>query len=131
MKTALLLMMLWVATAVGQTNLHTCLLYMTTNYPGSSWEVCNDSDGKGPYIAGWVSGLPQPTLVSAYSNWPAASMWRSNVMNSIKCNFEAWDKRELKALVLVLMDEINILRAKHALPARTSAQFKTAIRSKL
>ena len=37
----------------------------------------------------------------------------------------------LKALALVMMDEVNILRQQHALPDRTIAQLRTAIRTKI
>lgn len=37
----------------------------------------------------------------------------------------------LRAVVQVTMDEINILRVAGGLPARTLAQLRTAIRSKL
>lgn len=37
----------------------------------------------------------------------------------------------MKALALVLMDEINSLRAQHGLPPRTVQQLKNAIKSKL
>ena len=36
-----------------------------------------------------------------------------------------------KAFALILLDEINILRAKHGMNPRTARQFKTALRSKL
>jgi hypothetical protein len=37
----------------------------------------------------------------------------------------------LRAVVLVLRDEINLLRAQHGLPARTVAQLRAAVRAKL
>jgi hypothetical protein len=37
----------------------------------------------------------------------------------------------LRAVVLVIKDEINILRAQHSLAARTTAQLRTAVRNKL
>ena len=48
--------------------------------------------------------------------------------------FEVYDlieRRIIKALALVIMDELNILRALHGLPDRTPGQIKTAIKSKL
>ena len=41
------------------------------------------------------------------------------------------DERVIKALALVTMDEINILRGQHSLTDRTLAQLKTAVRGKL
>lgn len=40
-------------------------------------------------------------------------------------------KKVLRAFVSVVMDEINILRAQHALAARTKEQFVRAIKDKL
>lgn len=40
-------------------------------------------------------------------------------------------RRALKAFVSVAMDEINILRAEHGLPARTKEQLARAIKDKL
>jgi len=37
----------------------------------------------------------------------------------------------LRAFTLVLLDEINVLRAQHTLPPRTIAQLKSAVRTKL
>jgi len=37
----------------------------------------------------------------------------------------------MRGFVLVLLDEINLLRSQHSLADRTPAQLKTAIRSKL
>jgi len=41
------------------------------------------------------------------------------------------DRRLLKAFAQVVMDEINILRAQHSLPARTWDQLTTAVKNKL
>jgi len=37
----------------------------------------------------------------------------------------------LRAFALTVLDEINVLRSQHALPARTIAQLKTTVRGKL
>jgi hypothetical protein len=38
-------------------------------------------------------------------------------------------EQTLRQVITVIMDEINILRAQHSLPARTLAQLKNAIRN--
>jgi len=38
---------------------------------------------------------------------------------------------KLRAALLVIMDEINILRAQHSLPDRTITQFKNAVKGKI
>jgi hypothetical protein len=45
---------------------------------------------------------------------------------------EIYDRiRILRAFALVVLDEINILRAQHSLSARTAEQLRTAIKNKL
>ncbi len=44
---------------------------------------------------------------------------------------DRYDDRDFKALALVIMDELNILRAEHALNARTPAQLKSAHSAKV
>ena len=39
--------------------------------------------------------------------------------------------KHLRALALVVMDEINILRGQHGLPDRTVAQLKNAVKNKI
>ena len=80
---------------------------MTTNHPNSSWVFQDDSNGQGIYIKEWRSTLPQPTLASAYSNWPVASVWKSNEVKNVQCNFDKWNAPELRALVKVLLQENN------------------------
>jgi len=40
-------------------------------------------------------------------------------------------ERILKAFALVVLDEINLLRAQHSLTARTATQLRTAVKNKL
>ncbi len=37
----------------------------------------------------------------------------------------------LKAIILIVMDEINTLRAQHSLPPRTKSQLFTAIKNRI
>jgi hypothetical protein len=110
-------------------NISWCLEYMTTNAPNSKWML--QDDGQGVYIKQWSSTLPKPTIAEASAVWAEAAPWKSNQVNTAKADFDGWDKPELKALVLVLMDEINILRTQAGLPPRTTAQLKAAIKGKL
>ena len=45
--------------------------------------------------------------------------------------FEVTERRVLKALTLVILDEINLLRQQHGLPDRSESQIRGAIKSKL
>ena len=54
---------------------------------------------------------------------------REGAKNIIDAN--AKDSVLMRALILILIDEFNILRAKHGLPSRTIEQLKTAIKSRI
>jgi len=45
--------------------------------------------------------------------------------------YEQFGPALIEAVALVVMDEINILRAQHSLPDRTASQIVTAIESKM
>jgi len=55
------------------------------------------------------------------------------IQEGAKENFDQVRKDNLllRAAVLVLVDQINTLRALHSLPAGTKAQIRTAIRNKI
>jgi hypothetical protein len=133
-KLIAVIVFLTTVSANAQTNIFWCLEYMTTNHPGSTWMLQDDSNGLGVYIKSWNSTLPKPTIAEALAVWSQAAPWKTNLIKGVQCDFENWNnvsKEELKAFVLVLIDEINILRAKDALPNRTPAQLKAAIKGKL
>lgn len=144
--------------ANGQTNLSWCLEYMTTNYPGASWEIQDDQDGVGPYIKNWRSARPKPTMAEVYAVWPAAKPWKEGQLREAKADYDGWKDVPREALVAYLkvaLDENNALRAwvqglKAAvsnatsladlkvrvaalpnMPERTGAQLKQAISNKL
>lgn len=89
------------------------------------------SDGQNAFI--WFKGgLPligdlQPILDSQESElWQAAS-----AAGQLFDVYELTVQRVLKALALVITDELNILRALHGLPDRTADQIKGAIKNRL
>ena len=45
--------------------------------------------------------------------------------------YERMERRVLKAFALVVLDEINLLRAQHGLAARTAEQLRSAIKARL
>jgi len=80
---------------------------------------------------GWSLTNAVPTAAQIITEAPTARTWLANYRKDTKANFDNWTNAELKAVVKVLLDEINILRAKASLPARTPAQLKQAIKDKL
>lgn len=114
--------------AQAQTNLNTCLEYMTTNAPNSSWVL--QDDGQGVYIKTWVSSVAKPTIEEAYAVWPQASVWKKDKEDATDVEYNNWTKRE-KAMIKLLVKEINILRVAAGLPARTEAQVKAALKAEM
>lgn len=54
------------------------------------------------------------------------------VADAITAAKNEYDQQQiLRAVVLTIIDEINVLRAQHSLPPRTPAQARTAVRNKL
>lgn len=87
------------------------------------------SDGPDEY-QWFVGGLPlvgdlQPLLDSNEATYLAAA-------KIVGRTFDVFgERRLLKAVALVIMDELNILRAQHGLPLRNESQIRTAIKNKL
>lgn len=79
-----------------------------------------------------VGGLPltgdlQPILDANEAQYLAAAQAANRLLDV----FNVSQTEILKALALVIMDEINILRALHGLVARDESQIRTAIKNKL
>jgi hypothetical protein len=63
---------------------------------------------------------------------PAQVAWQlTQDQTAAQARWDAPEERLLRALALVLLDELNTLRQQHGLPARTAAQLKAALRQKL
>jgi len=81
-------------------------------------------------ITGFPGGIPsqadQDAWIQEYSTWIA-----SGGQNYELADIQKQFNQTLKAFALVVLDEINILRTEAGLSARTPAQVKTAIKSKL
>ena len=79
-------------------------------------------------------GDPDAALVAfdqitqaAYDAQVAAQAEASADAESNPTNFQ----RQVRAVIELVVDEINTLRVEHSLPARTGAQVKAALRNKL
>lgn len=129
------LLILWFLIPVSlnaQTNLSICLEYMTTNYPTSSWML--QDDGQGVYIKQWNSILAEPTLVQAYSNWPIASIWKSNQVAEIKSDLITWKIQNVDGDTLADAFKALIICINKRLPATnkiTAVEFKTELKTQL
>lgn len=107
-----------------------CLQYKFQSAdPATAWVL--QDDGAGVFIKQWNLPDPQPTKAELEAVEVQALAWYDDKTKTKEADFETWDKAKLKALVLVMMNELNILRAKHGLAPRTTVQLKAAIKSKL
>lgn len=103
--TVLLSSLVFMTSSIAQ-DLNVCLMYMTTNYPNSSWQLQND--GGGAYIKSWSSIIPEPTTNKAYSVWPQAAGWYSNYWRLVKQTQEWKDLRvDIDQYPLVKSNFIN------------------------
>ena len=118
-------------------------------YGESDFECQADTPG-GLVHLDWRHTDPQPTeqavqdaLADATTvNGQTFSQWLAEHGGDSVATFrrkarEALDEQQaeteglIRALALVVMDEINLLRAEHSLAARTPAQIRTAIKNKI
>jgi hypothetical protein len=106
-----------------------CLQYKFPEAPKDSWVL--QDDGNGVYIKEWKLVAPKPTKEELQAVETQAVAWWREKQKTDKANYEDWSAVELRALVKVLLDEINVLRQKQGLPARTPEQLKSAIKEKL
>lgn len=108
-----------------------CLTYKFPNAPAGAWVLQDDSDGKGPYIKEWKLAAPKPTKEDLEAVEAIAVPWYQNRIKEKKADFDNWSNEELRALVKVLLDELNILRQKTGLPAKTADDLKQALKTKM
>ena len=62
------------------------LNYMFPGVGREGWEVQDDSNGKGPYIAEWHLSEPQPTVAELQVIWDSKE-------------FQVWDRLRLNAMI--------------------------------
>jgi hypothetical protein len=91
-----------------------------------------------PGLVAWIEVPEQPDQIA----WPGGSERSACVKDGALAMRDGWiairdaeadlafDNKDLKALVLLILDEFNILRALHGLAARTEAQLRTAFKNK-
>jgi|GEM_PF-7096535 len=106
-----------------------CLEYKFPEAPPKSW-VLKD-DGQGVYISDWKLPSAIPTKAELEAVESQAVAWYADRERAKKADFDNWSHEELKALVKVLLEEINILRQREGLAPRTGDQIKNAIKAKL
>ena len=109
-------------------NWYACCKYIQRNDPDASFML--QDDGAGVYIRSWSSVEPQPTEQELAAVEADALVWYEDKVKTDKSEMDHVDT-VVKALALVLLDEINLLRAEHSLAARTTEHLKTAIKNKL
>lgn len=95
--------------------------------PAGSWTLTYAAEATPAQVAAGDAALAQ-------IDWsPAAeAAWQlSHDRDTAQGRWDAPSERLLRAVALVILDEINTLRQQHGLPARTAAQLRTAIRQRI
>jgi len=111
--------------------------------PLRDWELVDD-DARGPRISRWNLPDPQPTpdelakveASAEFLAWLAAAPARA--LSSVKTDAKSQaatgatpDRIVVRALLALLLDQLNVLRAKAGLAALTAAQVKSALEAKI
>ena len=103
----------------------------TPDFPIIDWIIDPDVSA----VAGWdtkywvITG-DLVTLMDQAARDAVDAQELSDARDNTADIFDSVESYE-RAFALVVLDEINTLRAQHSLAARTTAQMKTAIRNKL
>ena len=114
--------------------------------PLTDFSITNDN---GTVLVEWLHGDPQPTEQATldalndlttvngqtFSQWLAehgddANLTRRRIAKEALDGLSG-NEALIRALALTIMDELNILRAEHALAPRTGTQLRNAIKAKL
>lgn len=130
----LLLFVLVVRVMAGGENVNTCLEYMTTNHPNSSWVLQDDSNGQGVYIKQWNSTMPKPSIDEAKAMWPQAAPWKSNQVAGVKSDLATWKDKDVDAGTLACALQALVVCINKRLPATnkiTAVEFKTELKEQL
>ncbi len=97
---------------------------LVVGQPVKYWELTGGTNAEGQEIVDLKSQAEQDAIDAA----EAAARETAGRENA-KTEFD--DLWLLRAFAEVVVDEINLLRAEHSLPARTPAQLRTALRNKI
>jgi hypothetical protein len=104
---------------------------VSTNLP-SNWDTVYLRNKAGGVVSYEWFIDPHPTKADLIALWNSTNVpvWKSNYVAYLKSDVTEWDA-QVKALALVYLNEINLLRAEHGLPVRTKKQLRTALENKL
>ena len=92
-------------------------LSAVSDFPNKYWKIAGDT----------VTLMSQSQRDTVDADLAAAQVIAEK--EAAKAEYD--NKRDLKALGLVILDEVNSLRNLHSLNPRTPAQFRTAFRKKV
>lgn len=106
--------------------------------PGAEWGFIGDNRADVVNLSWRDRVQSEPTEIEMEAEWAtieaeiANSGAPLNQLQADKNRIEAQgDYRAIRALGLVVLDEINTLRAIHSLSARTKTQLRDAVRTKI
>lgn len=92
-------------------------------------QLQDNSDGQGVRYTWLIDNPPSKATIQAIDNATAVA-WSLDQRKDKTADYDNWTARE-KALIKVLMSEINTLRVKAGLQARTKVQIIEALKTEL
>lgn len=123
------------ANVIHRTTLQFLQSVNTPDYPEPTWKHNPDMSqvaGLAERYWKWDSGTERPISQTAGEKTATDAAILAAAKDGAVAPLAASDVPDLlRALALVVMDEVNILRAQHSLPARTVAQLQTALKNKM
>lgn len=97
----------------------------------SLFELYDNSDGQGIRIEWKVKTVPPPTVTELKTLSAMAQEWARDREETKRADYEKWSDPELRALVKVLLEEINALREERGLAPRKPSDLKQSIKTQL
>ena len=91
--------------------------------------LTDHSDGQGTRFKWKIQNPPTKAQLTALDD-ATVEAWAKSESDSAKADYEVWSDKE-KAMLKLLIKEINILRVKAGVPVRTPAQVKNALKAEL
>lgn len=108
---------------------NTAIQYLTRNDASAKWTL--QDDGNSVYIRAWQSTVAQPSKAELEAVEATAIAWKKDKDDTDDADFDVnWTRRE-RAMMRLMVKEINILRQAAGLQPRTAAQVKAALKAEM
>ena len=128
MKKILIVLVALYASVACALEWNTCCAYITRDDANAKWLL--QDDGQGVYIREWSSTVAKPTEAELQAVEADAIDWMLNKTKDTEANYDEWDAK-MKALIKLMVIEINKLRVKNGDAPYTKEQIKAALKAEM